>query len=71
MTVSEIVYVNGVTVQTSDGNSATPSIGSAHADLVTAINNKITELTGEGKTVLSISIMPDRASAYLVVGTAA
>ena len=71
MTISEIIYVNGTYVETSDSNSVTPSIGSTKVDLITAINNKITELTGAGKTVLSISIMPDRASAYLVVGTAA
>ena len=71
MTISEIIYVNGTYVETSDGNSVTPSIGSTKVDLITAINNKITELTGAGKTVLSISIMPNKAEAFLVIGTTA
>ena len=71
MTISEIIYVNGTYVETSDSNSVTPSIGSTKVDLITAINNKITELTGAGKTVLSISIMPNKAEAFLVIGTTA
>jgi hypothetical protein len=71
MTISEIIYVNGTYVETSDGNSTAPSMGSTKVDLITAINNKITELTGAGKTVLSISIMPNKAEAFLVIGTTA